>query len=213
MNRSGLPPHAQNGFTLVEVVLALTIFALMGVILFGAFSLGHRAIERSEIHFERNQKMRSSDDLIGGYIRSSYAYRASPQDAAIYYNGEADKLSFVTAYSLAMGGRGMAKIDLWWDGSEAGNGAIKLEEEVPVRLDEESEAAELGQRSSVVFQEDVRMFRLAYLDPKSEDERWEERWNGAEKRMLPRAVRLSYRTAAGREIQRVFPIMVAVFAQ
>jgi prepilin-type N-terminal cleavage/methylation domain-containing protein len=211
MSRRDVLARSQNGFTLVEVILALTIFALMGVILFSVFSLSHRAVERSEVHFERNQKIRSFDDLIGGYIRSSYPYRASPQDAAVYYSGEADRLSFVSSYSLAAGGRGMAKIHLSWGGSEENEGIIKLEEEVPVRLDDDP--GEGGQRHSIVLQEGVKMFQLAYLDSQSDDDRWEERWDAAEKRTLPRAVRLSYRSASGRDIRRVFPVMVAVLSE
>jgi prepilin-type N-terminal cleavage/methylation domain-containing protein len=213
MSRTQLLARSQHGFTLLEVTLALTIFALMGGILFGAFSLGLTAVERSEVHFERNQRLRSFDDLIGGYIRSSYAYRASPQDAAVYYNGGTDKLSFVSSYSLALGGRGMALVQLSWNGGENGEGAITIEEQVPVRFNDEDALAELGQRSRVVIAERVRGLRLAYLDPQSADEQWEERWDAAEKRMLPRAVRLSYRLASGEEIRRVFPIMVAVLGQ
>jgi prepilin-type N-terminal cleavage/methylation domain-containing protein len=213
MNRRSSAGSLERGFTLLEVLLALTIFALMGGILFGAFSLGHRAVERSEVHFDRNQRLRSFDDLIGGYVRSSYPYRTSPQAAAVYYNGGRDKLSFVSSYSLAMGGRGMALVHLSWNGSEQGEGVITLAEQVPVRLDEEDASAELGQRSKVVVQEGVRAFQLAYLDSQSADEQWEDRWDATEKRMLPRAVRLSYRSAGGREIRRVFPIMVAVLGQ
>jgi type II secretory pathway component PulJ len=198
---------------LLEVLLAFTIFALMGGILFGAFSLGHRAVDRSEVHFDRNQRLRSFDDLIGGYVRSSYPYRMSPQDAAVYYNGGGEKLSFVSSYSLALGGRGMALVHLSWNGSEQGEGVITLEEQVPVRLKEEDASAELGQRNSVVVQEGVKAFQLAYLDAQSTDEQWEDRWDATEKRTLPRAVRLSYRSASGREVRRVFPIMVAVLGQ
>jgi type II secretory pathway component PulJ len=213
MSRRSSAGRLERGFTLLEVLLAFTIFALMGGILFGAFSLGHRAVERSEVHFDRNQRLRSFDDLIGGYVRSSYPYRTSPQDAAVYYKGGGDKLTFVSSYSLAVGGRGMALVYLSWNGSEQGEGVITVAEQVPVRLDQEDESAELGHRSSVVVQEGVRAFQLAYLDPQSTDEQWEDRWDATEKRMLPRAVRLSYRSASGREIRRVFPIMVAVLGQ
>jgi type II secretion system protein J len=204
---------SERGFTLIEVILALTIFALMGAILFSAFSLGHRAIERSEVHFERNQKMRSLDDLIAGYVRSSYPYRDSAQDPAVYFRGEPEALSFVSSYSLSMGGRGIALIRLAWDGREGGEGVVTVEEEVPVRLNEQEGSAELGQRNSVVVQEGVRRFQLAYLDPQNFDEQWEERWDAKEKRALPRAVRVTYRAAGGREVRRVFPIMVAVLGQ
>jgi hypothetical protein len=52
--------------------------------------------------------------------------------------------------------------------------------------------------------------RLAYLDPDAEPEAWEERWDGKERRMLPRAVRLSYRRQDGKEVRWIFPIMMHV---
>src|SRR3972149_1598601 len=100
---------SNTGFTLIEVVLALTIFALMGAILYGAFSLGHSVVEKSQASFEKNQKLRSFGDLLESYIRSSYPYRTSLKDPSVYYEGEEDHLTFVSSFSLAMGGRGMAK--------------------------------------------------------------------------------------------------------
>ncbi|HWO41860.1 MAG TPA: type II secretion system protein GspJ, partial [Candidatus Eisenbacteria bacterium] len=188
------------------------------------FSLGHRVIETAEIRFEENQRTRALDDLIGGYIRSSYPYRASPREPVIFYSGEPEKLVFISSYSLAMGGRGMAKISLFWEAGGSSAGAIKLEEEVPVRLQDRNEQMqndriypdwlgsdrEIGQKSSLVLHEGVRHFGIAYLDPQGEEERWEERWDAREKRRLPRAVRLTYRTATGDEVRRVFPIMMTV---
>ena len=76
------------GFTLIEVVLAITIFALMGGVLYGAFSLGHTAVEKSAASFNRNQKTRSIGDLLATYIRSAYPYRKSIQEQAIFFDGE-----------------------------------------------------------------------------------------------------------------------------
>ena len=45
------------GFTLIEVVLALSIFALIGAVLYGAFSLSHSAVEKSQASYEDNQKL------------------------------------------------------------------------------------------------------------------------------------------------------------
>jgi prepilin-type N-terminal cleavage/methylation domain-containing protein len=63
--RASLHRQTSHGFTLIEVVLALSIFALMGAILYGAFSLSHSAVEKSQASFERNQKLRSFTDLRG----------------------------------------------------------------------------------------------------------------------------------------------------
>ena len=200
----------QRGFTLLEVVLALTIFALMGAILYGAFSLGHRAVEKSRRAFENNQRLRSFGDLLGSYVRSSYPYRASVQDPNVFYEGEEGSLTFVSAFSLAMGGRGMAKIHLSWEEADQGGGTLRLEEILPVRVTEEG--AEGGIQNSLILQEGVQDFRLAYLDPMNSEETWADRWDAKEKRILPRAVRLSYRNAAGKDVRWVFPVMIAVLA-
>jgi general secretion pathway protein J len=202
---------SQRGFTLLEVILAMTIFALMGTILYGAFSLGHGAVEKSQAVFERNQRLRSTGELLGSYIRSSYPYRSSPQDAAIFFTGEERQLAFVSSFSLAMGGRGMAKVRLFWQADEKRGGVLRLEEETPVRV--ESEEGHETHRSGLVVRDGIKDFRISYLDPQSEDEQWEERWDASERKTLPRAVRLNYRTEEGREVEWFFPVMMSLLAQ
>ena len=207
--------HARNslGFTLIEVVLALSIFALIGAVLYGAFSLSHSAVEKSQASFEDNQKLRSFTDLLGSYIRSAHPYRQSAQDTTVFFDGQEEQLTFISSISFAMGGRGMSKIRIAWDRAEEGEGPIELEEEVPVRLNVSEEPNLGGLRNGLVIQERVKELRFAYLDPKSEEEIWEERWDGREKLALPRAVRLSYRDHNGKEIRWVFPVMMSVLAQ
>jgi prepilin-type N-terminal cleavage/methylation domain-containing protein len=212
---TGRQPLASAGFTLIEVMLALMIFALMGGILYGAFSLGHSAVEKSETNSTRNQKQRAMADLLGNYVRSGFPYRESAQDQTVYFAGEIDSVSFVSAYSQAMGGRGMAKIQITKQEDGNGRAVLKLEETAPVRINSETgiEAGAAGQTHSIVLQSDIRELRLGYLDPQAEDEKWEDRWDGAERRRLPRAVRLSYLNDAGKEVSWVFPIMMTVLAQ
>lgn len=199
------------GFTLIEVVLALSIFALMGGILYGAFSLGHSAVEKSERSFTRSQKLRSISDLLASYMHSAYPYRESEQDQSVFFSGEADSLTFVSAYSRGMGGRGMAKISITKGGAGSGAATLNLEEAVPVRLSDESGAA--GQTHSLTLQENITDFRLGYLDPQSDVELWEERWDARERRTLPRAVRFAYRDENGKQVRWTFPIMMTVLAQ
>jgi prepilin-type N-terminal cleavage/methylation domain-containing protein len=202
--------QSSTGFTLIEVVLALTIFALMGTILYGAFSLGHSAVEKSENGFARSQKLRTVSDLLASYVRSAYPYRESEQDQSIYFAGEVDSLTFVSAYSHGMGGRGMAKISI--AKGEAGDGrvTIQLEETVPVRLSDEDGGA--GQTHHLTIQENLKDFRLAYLDPQAEAEQWEDRWDAKERRFLPRAIRFVFIDQNGKEVRWVFPLMMMVLA-
>jgi len=199
-----------KGFTLIEVILALTIFALMGGILYGAFALGQSAVEKSEANSTRNQKQRAIADLLGSYVRSSFPYRESPQDPSVFFDGDSDELRFVSAYSQGLGGRGMAIIHISQEDNRQGRSMVKVEETTPVRI---SADAGSGMSHHIVLQDDVKDFRLAYLDPQSEDDKWEERWDGKERRMLPRAVRLSFTSQDGKETRWVFPLMMSVLAQ
>jgi prepilin-type N-terminal cleavage/methylation domain-containing protein len=203
--------HGAAGFTLIEVVLAITIFALMGGVLYGAFSLGHTAVEKSAASFNRNQKTRSIGDLLATYIRSGYPYRGSIQEQAIFFEGEHESVTFVSAYSHAMGGRGMAKIAIEKEDADNGRALVRLAETAPVRVG--GDAGDGGQRQSLVILEGIRDFQLAYLDAEGEKENWEERWVGNERRRLPRALRMSFIDAEGKEVRWVFPFLVGVLSQ
>ena len=199
------------GFTLLEVVLALTIFALMGATLYGAFSVGHSAVEKTEANSTRNQKQRATIELLGSYLRSAFPYKESAQDPAVFFSGESDSVTFVSAYSQAMGGRGMAKIYLGKEEYGERGTALKVEETTPVRVSADILAA--GATQGLLIQADMRELRFTYLDPQAEDEKWEDRWDGRERRMLPRAVGMHFLNADGEEVRWVFPLMMSVLAQ
>lgn len=199
---------AAAGFTLIEVVLALTIFGLLGTILYGAFALSHRAVDKSQFSAERSQRQRSVADLLGSYIRSAYPYRGSAEEQAVFFEGAGDSLAFVSAYSHGMGGRGMAKVYLAAGGDGGAEAILYLEEVTPVRVDNGD--GPTGERHRMILEERVEGMRIAYLDPESQPETWEDRWDGKEKGALPRAVRLTYRDGAGEEVRWVFPVMMCV---
>ena len=153
--------------------------------------------------------MRSTADLLGNYIRSAHPYRRSPQEQAVFFEGESDSLTLISAYSHGMGGRGMAEVRIGHrkKGSTAARCSAS-KKTTPVRVGEEETSA--GQVHRVVLREGIRNFRLAYLDPQLDEESWEERWDGEERRMLPRAVRLSLRRRRRQEVRWIFPLMMVV---
>lgn len=202
------PFPIQSGFTLIEVVIAMSLLVLLTLVLYGALYVSHRAVEKAEARSEQSQKLRLSGELLAGYIRSAYPYHAAPNDPAIFFSGEEHRLTFVSALSTGMGGRGMAEVSISWDGETGGSGNLTFEEQIPVRLN----GGGTGYDNSLVLRSNISDFHIEYLDPQSEDEHWIEQWDGAERRILPRAVRLSYQTESGERSQAVFPIMMNVLA-
>jgi prepilin-type N-terminal cleavage/methylation domain-containing protein len=197
-----------RGFTLIEVVLALSIFALLTTILYGAFALSHTAVTKSQGVAGRSQKQRSTADLLGSYVRSAYPYRSSPQEQTIFFAGESDSLTFISAYSHGMGGRGMAKIQISANEDDDGRAQLSLEETTPVRINDDDGGS--GPTHRVVLQERISKFRLDYLDPQEDEETWQELWDGQARRVLPRAVRLSFVEEGGAEVRWIFPVMMVV---
>jgi len=197
----------RNGFTLIEVTIAITLLALIAATLYGAFYLGQRAMVKSQIRSEESQRLRSAGDLLAASIRSAYPYRSSLQDPAIFFSGEEDRLEFISALSSGMGGRGMAKVIVSL--ANEADGLLTLEEEIPVRLNGQSGG---GYRNSVILSQGIRNLRIDYLDPQREEESWVDQWDGKEKRAVPRAVRFSFQDDKGEEVQWTFPVMMSVLA-
>lgn len=209
-SRSSQNPKSAKGFTLIELSIAMTLLALIAMTLYGAFYLGHRSVEKAQARSEQSQQLRFVGDLLAGYIRSTYPYRPSLRDPAIFFSGMESQLTFVSALSSGMGGRGMSEIRISWEEEGDGAGLLTLEEQTPLRLEGQGEDA--GYRNRVVLSQGVRTFRMDYLDSQSEAERWVEQWDGREKRALPRAVRFNLRGDRGEGIHWVFPIMMSVLA-
>ncbi len=190
----------QTGFTLIEVMIAMTLLALMMAILYGAFFLGHRAAEKARARFDKSQTLRSVGEYLGTLIRSTYPYRSSG-GGSVPFSGEKEQLSFVSAVSMGVEGRGVAKISLSWSGA---GGDVTLVEETPVWAE--------GSGSSVTLWKGAEELTLEYLDSQEEEERWVTEWDGETKRSLPRAVRVSLRDNGGKELRWVFPIMIQVLS-
>jgi len=102
----------------------------------------------------------------------------------------------------------MAKIQISADEEAGGRASLRLEETTPVRLNSDSGAA--GQSQALILEENVRQFRIDYLNPQTEDDTWEESWDARERRSLPRAVRFTYLDDQGIKISRTYPIMLMV---
>ena len=202
---------SKRGFTLIELTLAMTLAVMIVTLLYMAFYLGYRAMEKASGRSELSQRLRSIESFLGGYIRSAYPYRDLSQGSAIFFSGEEDRLTFISAFSIGVGGRGMSKISLSWSDEEGGN--FILEEEIPVRLRSEEEKENGGgYRNRMILWQGVRELRIEYLDPQGDGEDWTEQWDGRERRVLPRAVRFGLRGEGQEEIHWVFPVMMSVLA-
>jgi prepilin-type N-terminal cleavage/methylation domain-containing protein len=203
------------GFTLLEVVLAMTALALVVGICYGAFHLGIRAVERGEVAVVTEQRLRVASDVLIRQIKSAVPYAARNRDEDVYpfFVGTTTSLTFVTA-AAQQGGGGLVRV------------VYRLEED-PTRLVlEESpffSPDSLGRdpvdkpgRTSAVLLEGFRSLSFEYLYNDGADTEWRQAWDGLVDEMMPAAVRIVVTGMPGLELDQwgqEIPIMATAYGE
>jgi general secretion pathway protein J len=113
--------RAARGFTLLEVLVAITIFSLVIAVLYAGYRLGMRSWESGE----RTQAAVSELRLAGSFIRR-HAAEAFPLAISesrawrLWFQGEPERLVFITAMPAYLGQGGMYEMTLQVDDTEEG---------------------------------------------------------------------------------------------
>ncbi|MEW6332824.1 MAG: prepilin-type N-terminal cleavage/methylation domain-containing protein [Thermodesulfobacteriota bacterium] len=98
----------ENGFTLLELLISMTLFLLVIVILGGALRLGFRSISAAERKMDVLERYRTSRSIVMAQLQSSAPLTYDDQDGArkLYLKGDAANLQFATNQSIWGGERG-----------------------------------------------------------------------------------------------------------
>ena len=96
---------SSSGFTLLELILSLTILGVVLLLIFGALRIGTRAWEKGEKDVEIQQRQRAVLDLIQKQIASACLYEIKAGDDAFYFKGSETEIEFVSRSPIAPGSR------------------------------------------------------------------------------------------------------------
>ncbi|HOO91604.1 MAG TPA: prepilin-type N-terminal cleavage/methylation domain-containing protein, partial [Syntrophales bacterium] len=91
--------RGNRGFTLLELLISLTILSLVTVLIFGAFRMGIRAWEKGERNIDGRQRERIVLDLIKRQL-SSIPVDVVKGDKALVLKGDGKSLEFVSDIHL-----------------------------------------------------------------------------------------------------------------
>lgn len=89
-------PHSEAGFTLVELLVGITLLAMLSLLLFSGMGFGTRAWERTTDSASNGNAIRSAQDTVAAAISSIYPFfvLASPTDRHTQFDGEDAQMTF-----------------------------------------------------------------------------------------------------------------------
>ena len=209
-----------NGFTLLELIVAITLIAVMSVGVWTALDLCIRSWTRGIEKMEVNQRDRSTYDLVRKQIASAYPLVPSTvttasgvrntttslslTSAPVFYGGE-NSLRFVTPNSLMSIDSG-GLVYVAYEAEVDSNGNIHIaQREGPYTGQSVYDG---GFTSAVYVFYNLSECTFEYYDNGDENNpaEWLTEWDTANRRRLPSAVRISmlykdnYRGAPGRQM-------------
>jgi prepilin-type N-terminal cleavage/methylation domain-containing protein len=186
--------RSQAGFTLLEMLVAVTLIALMAVGLWGVFRISIRSWARGTEFMDANQRQRSILNLVRKQMASTYGLVAPPDEqeggtASIVFNGTESSLRFISLNSLQFQESPGLTLTSYEVGQEPTGGFALVERESRYlgRLPEDGSLS--GSRTTPIF-ENLSSCLFEYFDPGDGENpaRWVREWDGKKLGRFPLAV-------------------------
>jgi len=214
LNILGFRVLTDTGFTLIEMVITLTILGFIVLLIFGAFRLGLSASERGDSIKEEYQQVRILSQLISQQLKSIVPYKIKAQKAEgdyLAFEGKAQSLRFVSALSMrAKQPEGLVYTVYEFREGAGGKGRLILHEAKALnrdffedKLKEESEAVLFEGISEIHFE-----YYKAENKEKNVKEEWVKEWNAKEEKELPKAIKMSINYMNEKGEKETFPITI-----
>lgn len=211
-----------RGFTLIELMLAITIFAMVVGVIFSSFRVGISAWQGGERDIVFHQSMRATVELLFREISGTHLYKITPDTMDVHrdfsaFFGSQDSLLFVSTATLQNRIGGVSLIELWVDEDqglmlgEAPALFSSYEEMRGVNLRDDAQAQVLSSWVKKIT------FRYFQREGTEDDGVWQEQWDprNSQGQDLPMMVEvwLLFEDVRGQEIEQTLlvPIMSQPF--
>jgi prepilin-type N-terminal cleavage/methylation domain-containing protein len=210
-----LPPR---GFTLLELLISLTVFGVVAGIVYAVLSFCSRAVEKGEARSTENQRARAALALLSRQLRSAYPLSIQAEGATfVYFFGDPDGLSFISAAGRPEAG-GLEKVTYFLREDADGRRGLWVRTSAPTLPADLVNDREGNLRQEAEVLPDVESVSWEYFGPAPDrnagsslgrsnngrrlgavqnNDEWNARWDGRDANRLPTAVRISWKARLG----------------
>lgn len=123
---------SDGGFTLLELLISITMLALIVVIMMGAMRMGSRSVASGERKMDAQERFRTVLSLMDAQIQSQVPLSYEEDGKKRYYfSGDGKTLRFSTNYSIWGGQRGYVIVDYTVKTDNTGKEVLYAGEQVP----------------------------------------------------------------------------------
>jgi len=199
--KPGAPSPTAAGFTLLELVIAMSLTSLLSLVAYSSLSLSLKAVSRGQVAAERLQELRVGETIL---VRSLSSALTGSLGNPIYFIGERQQMRFFTLVPLESHNLGgVYHWRLLLGENEARQGVLAVEQTKNVNWYRDPEGVEIRQ----IIIKEVSDLHFTYGTGKDEFETWDGKKAGT----LPDWVKL-HLTLKGQPPQELeIPIHVAEF--
>ncbi len=171
----------RKGFTLLELLIAMSLLVLIVAITMGAMSLASRSVEAGEKKMETAERIRTVTALLDAQIQSQMPLTYEKDGNKInYFQGDGTALRLATSHSVWGGRQGCLIVDYRIRVDGDGQKTLSVVEQTP-GIEGMREALLFARASEISFE---------YFGSGTKDEKpyWQDQWS--DEISLPQAVRL-----------------------
>ena len=212
IGQTGAVCKGRTGFTLVELLISLTILSIILVIILGAFRVGVRAWEKGEQDIDSNQRSRIVLGLIKQQLSSIVLKKITIDSQSFFLKGDAKSLEFLSMLSLDPGNEfGSVYVKYVVKEKEDQKESLVFFERNIVFMDKEFNPENLDDNDFHALIPDAQDVSFEYLKPPGEENayEWQETWNPKNDSGVPPAVKMilkkDEKTAPITVIVRIIP--------
>lgn len=192
-----------GGFTILELLISMTLVALLLVLSFGGLRFGTRAWDAGNRHLDASTDVQLAQDFLRASIEQAYpALQDASTSGALAFQGSAEKLDFLAPLPRAFGAAAIARMSISTVASGDSKGML-----LNWALDLPSASNVGAPHGESLLLSNVLSVNFSYFGPDRDGRNagWHRDWS--ERNRLPLLVRVSVLFQAGEE--RKWPDLIA----